>query len=276
MTITTLMDNWVFGQLDMKCEHGFSCLIEHNGHTVLFDTGASGSFLKNAVKLHKDLSKIDALVISHAHYDHTGGCVDLARKIDCNGIPFYTGPRFFNKKYAKDPDGLRYLGPDFSADDLASFGMRHIELSKPVVEIFPGLFLVGEFQRTRSYETPDPRFVIQDGTDESIDSFDDEIMLVAKTSHQIVVITGCSHPGIMNMLDTVSSRFNEPIIALFGGIHLFNATEERREAVMHALSEYNIGMLCLSHCTGEDVVGQMKDRFAFTRMNGAGAVFSFE
>ena len=101
MKITTLSDNNALKMSGCESEHGFSTLIEYNGYTILFDTGKGTLFLENAERLHKDLSKIDTLVISHGHYDHGGGVRTLLENHTYTNLTLYTGKNFFNKKFCR-------------------------------------------------------------------------------------------------------------------------------------------------------------------------------
>jgi len=268
--ITTLIDNYAMPGTDLESEHGFSCFVETNQVRILFDTGKDGAFIRNAEKLGIDLGTIDHLVISHAHYDHGGGVVPLLETFSLPALSLWTGKKFSLAKYADEEDGMRYLGLDFDARYAFGKQVMWHTVCNDTVMIHPGIWLVSGFDRIHPIEQPNPRFVIEEEGVRKIDTFCDEIALVIDTPQGLVLIVGCSHPGILNILDSVRSRFSKPLYALMGGIHLFDASPERRDTVVRDLIERSIPRLGASHCTGDEAANMLSERYPgyFPNMSG--------
>jgi 7,8-dihydropterin-6-yl-methyl-4-(beta-D-ribofuranosyl)aminobenzene 5'-phosphate synthase len=270
--ITTLMDNHPLPNTRLSCEHGFSCFIEVGSLRMLFDTGKSEAFLRNSETLHVDLSKLDDVIISHAHYDHGGGVLSLLKTHSFQGLSMWTGRGFETPKYADESDTLRYLGVDFDAKTINHFGVMWHTVCDDTIMIHPGVWLVSGFSHLQPLEKPNPRFVIDQGQGRMIDDFKDEISLVIDSPKGLILIVGCSHPGILNMLDSVQARFSRPLYALIGGIHLYDASPERREMVVHELIQRNIPKLGVSHCTGDEAAEELEKSCTGFFRNRAGTV----
>lgn len=274
--LTTLVDNHALATSDLKSEHGFSCFIEVGPVRILFDTGMSSLFLQNAEMLGVDLSRISHVVISHAHYDHGGGVLHLLKKFSYQSLSLWTGKGFEYPKYADEAEGMRYLGPDFTTGHLNEHGIMWHTVCSDTVMIHPGIWLVGNFDRIHPIEKANPRFVIERGAHKVVDDFSDEIALVVDTPKGLVLIVGCSHPGILNIVDSVRSRFSKPLYALIGGIHLYDASPERRDAVVKDLCEQSIPKLGVSHCTGDEAGALLAQACPGYFSNMAGTVMTIE
>jgi len=254
LKILTLMEN-TNGTGDTKAEHGLSFLITWDGHTLLFDTGKSSAFLDNAHALCADLTVVEAVVISHGHYDHSGGFRSFCERVHFRGS-LWTGGDFFDRKWSDELPAPRYLGVDFDEAFLTTSSVRHqIILAIPdetvIREILPGVFIVNGFPRTHPEERPNPRFVVDRDGGRIIDDFHDEVCLAIDLPDGIAVILGCSHPGIMNMLDAVRKKFGKPLRAVFGGSHLVEADPVRLAASLDYLLDCKCPLVALGHCTGE-------------------------
>lgn len=247
--ITALMDNQPSGHRALIAEHGLSLYAEYNGRRILFDCGSGAHFLQNAHSLGIDLKNLDAVVLSHSHYDHAAGFRDLIEQ-GLGSETLFTGPHFFEPKYAKN--GIRYtnLSAGFDKIFLERHGIRHREI-RDVAEIFPGVFLICGFPRVFPFEQIPARFVRQTGSGFRADDFADEICMAFAVSGGLAVLVGCSHPGILNMVTHVRHVLDQPIRALFGGTHLMEATESRTEATVQGLQNMGVEVLGLSHCSGE-------------------------
>ena len=247
--ITALMDDKPSENLALRAEHGLSLYVEAAGKKILFDCGASGSTLYNAHRLGIDLNNLDAVVISHSHYDHAAGYRDLIES-GMGSTLLYTGPHFFERKFAKD--GIRYtdLSSGFDTAFLAEHEIRHCEVD-PVMEIFPGIWLVSGFPRTYAFETIPERFVRQTPAGFVKDDFPDEICLVTQADGGLAVLAGCSHPGILNMISHVRDSLKQPVRMVFGGTHLMEADENRVRLTIGELKRMGLEVLGLSHCSGE-------------------------
>ena len=247
--ITALMDNVHSENKAPIAEHGLSYLLEWEGRSILFDCGAGAAPLQNAHRLGRRLGGLDAVVLSHSHYDHAAGYRDLL-EAGLGSRVLYTGPHFFEPKYACG--GVRYtdLSAGFDEGFLAGHGVAH-RVVEGTSEIAPGVFLVGGFARTHPFETIPERFVRQTPDGFVPDDFADEICLALAAGDGLAVLVGCSHPGILNMIETVHAALGRPVRAVFGGTHLAEADDARIEATVQGLRAMGLETLGLGHCSGE-------------------------
>ncbi len=247
--ITALMDNEPSEHRALVHEHGLSYLVEREGCRILFDCGAGPNPWVNAQRLGRSVRNLDAVVLSHSHYDHAAGFRSLV-ELGGGSRLLYTGPCFFEEKFACD--GLRYtdLSAGFSEGFLEEHAICHREVSG-VVEIFPGVHLVGGFPRTHALETIPQRFVRQVGGGFVPDAFEDEICMALEVDGRLAVLVGCSHPGILNMIGHVHQALGKPVYAVFGGTHLKEAESARIDSTISRLQEMGLEILGLSHCSGE-------------------------
>lgn len=249
MTILrTLLENNLSRNRALTAEHGLSFLVETGGKKILFDCGAGKAARKNAEKMHVSLKDVDYVVLSHSHYDHAAGYPDMVS----HGVraPLVTGPYFFEEKYAREGGKYAYLGCGFGPEFLDKKGIAR-QVCEGSLTLFDGCHVVGGFERTYAFEKAPARFVRQTAAGMAEDDFPDEVCLAVETVKGLVVIAGCSHPGILNMLETVKKRLDMPVYAVFGGSHLVEADEERVNATVDRLRDMGISIVGFNHCTGD-------------------------
>ncbi|MFA6784872.1 MAG: MBL fold metallo-hydrolase [Sphaerochaeta sp.] len=247
--ITTLIENTLGEHLGLHTEHGLSFLVETEDSTIIFDSGQSDAFLENATKLHKDLSKVNHVVLSHGHYDHSGGFRSFVETFPASKFTLWTGKGFFEGKYAKFNASYQYLGNDFDETYLLKHHIPHQTVLEKQ-EIAKGVWAVTKFDKVHLQETIHPRFVLHQNGEWIKDDFSDEVLLVLESAKGLIVLVGCAHPGILNMLSTVKRLFNQNIYALLGGTHLVEADEVRVNETIRQFSEERIEVLGISHCSG--------------------------
>ncbi len=244
--LSVLLENRLSHNRALKCAHGLSVLVEHSGRRVLFDTGPDSTFLYNAHRLGVSLSDIDAVVLSHGHYDHASGFMDYM-EAGYSVSELYVGKGFFDRKYSENGNVLSDLSVPWKACDAAGKGCSIIDVAE-TVEIFPDFFILSSFPRIHDEIIPARYVVERDGKIES-DDFSDEIAIAVRTDEGVVLIAGCSHPGIMNMADEAEKRVG-PLKAVVGGVHLVSETEERTERTISYLQSKGVSSLYLCHCSG--------------------------
>lgn len=249
LRITTLVEDREGVRKELRHEHGLSFYIEYQGRTLLFDTGQSGLFLDNADALRINVRKLDHVLLSHGHYDHAGGFRSLCTLT--NSFHLWTGAGFFHAKYDVRQQVPRFLGCDFGPEYIRQHDISHTVIDRAVTEIVPGIHAVSRFPRIHAEEKIPERFALELDGRMKADTFSDEILLVIETGSGLVVLLGCSHPGMCNMLDAVKQYFSLPLFAVLGGAHLVEADDEHLDAVREYLCDASISSLGLCHCTGE-------------------------
>ncbi len=247
--ITTIVENSAGEHKALRNEHGISFHIENGGDPLLFDTGQSDALIHNATRLHLDLGRVRRVVLSHGHYDHTGGLRSLAALN--SDFDLVTGKGFFAEKFGKlGAAACEYLGNDFDAQWLANSGIAHVTVSHPVQQVAPGIHAITDFPRVHLDEVINPRFALRIDGAFVADKFDDEVMLAVDTPRGLVALVGCSHPGIKNMLDATAERLGQPIHAVLGGTHLVEASPDSLALTLAYLDQKGIQVIGASHCTG--------------------------
>lgn len=249
LRITALMDNKPTENKALIAEHGLSLYVEYGSKHILFDCGSGINPQKNAHRLGICLKDLDAVILSHSHYDHAAGFRDLTENHLGSG-QVYTGPYFFEPKYARD--GVRYtdLSAGFDRAFLEAHGIRHQQIDGQQ-EIFPGVFLISGFPRIHDFERIPQRFVRKTDDGFVTDDFGDEICMAIEVDGGLAVLVGCSHPGILNMICRVRDLLGKPIKAVFGGTHLVEADGQRIETTVERLRDMGLEILGLSHCSGD-------------------------
>jgi len=256
LEVTTLIENSKGEHLSLKNEHGISFLIESDGKKILFDTGQSDLFLQNAKLLNKDISNINHVVLSHGHYDHSGGLKYLINKN--NNFNLWLGNGFFNLKYGYQNGAYEFLGNDFDINFLKENKINYNIVNQDIIEIEKDIFIITNFVKSQKDEQINPRFVIKENNTFVADEFLDEVLIAIKTSKGIIAILGCAHPGMRNMLETVKTRLNAPLYAVLGGTHLVEANGDCLKNSLNYLNSGDIELVGVSHCTGFDAMGKMK------------------
>lgn len=248
--ITTLIENSPGEHLALKTEHGISFFIEKDGHKLLFDTGQSGTFIENAEQLQVDLSTLEYVVLSHGHYDHSGGLrhlVDLTTNFE-----LLVGKGFFIEKYGFKNGRYEFLGNNFDEKYLRGKNIAYRFIDQALTQILPGIYIVTNFPRKHADEVINPRFMILEDGEMKPDPFHDEVLVAIDTPKGLIVLLGCSHPGMKNMLDAAVSLIKRPLHAVLGGTHLVEANAVSLTNSLEYLNKNNdaLEFIGVSHCTG--------------------------
>jgi len=261
--ITTLSENTA-SRGNFLAEWGLSILVETEGFTVLFDTGKSVSTAHNADSLAIDLRKINKVVLSHGHYDHTGGLRQALQKMR-KEIEIIAHPDIWQAKYARrDGEPDRYIGIPFQRNELESLGATFSLTAKPV-RINEDIRTTGEIPMVTSFEQGDADLYVKEGTDWRPDEVMDDQALIVDIDPGPVVIVGCAHRGIINTLYHARQLIGrEEIYAVIGGSHLINASEGRLWQTIGALRELGVQRLGLCHCTDLPAASILAQEFGET------------
>ncbi len=254
MKITILVDNTALFDRMFIAEHGFSAYIEVEGKRVLFDTGYSDAVVRNAEKMKIDLLDLDYIILSHGHFDHTGGLIHLLRRFmeaAIEDIPhriprLIAHPRCFLSR-PKSP--LADIGTVLTDDKVHR--LLPLELSAGPVSITPNLFYLGEIERKFPFETslPGPRqIVLPDGSTQE-DRILDDTSLAFQSRDGLVIITGCAHAGICNTVEYARKVCGESRVHdIIGGLHL-RAAGPQLDGTAAYLRELRPSALHACHCT---------------------------
>jgi 7,8-dihydropterin-6-yl-methyl-4-(beta-D-ribofuranosyl)aminobenzene 5'-phosphate synthase len=271
LKITTLVENYVQTGTELG-QWGLSFYIEltdANGEerNILFDTGINkDAFFHNVKSLKKDLSKLDCIVLSHGHYDHTSAIVEAVKA--SGGIPVYAHPYCFYQKIYQNKKGKRINigipdGQDIS--DIEAAGGT-VVLSKDPVEIVPGFWTTGEVPR-RSFEkwrvTPGTkRIQIRDGKEYDDLLLDDLSLWCNVEGFGPYVVTGCAHAGIVNTLLHVKELIgSKEIYGFTGGTHIYDKNEIDLERTLDELATFGLKLMSPCHCTGFQATAKIWQRF---------------
>jgi 7,8-dihydropterin-6-yl-methyl-4-(beta-D-ribofuranosyl)aminobenzene 5'-phosphate synthase len=254
--LTVLVDNHSQSP-DLLTEHGLSILIRGPDLTVLFDAGATGQALKrNAEALSVDLAATDATVVSHGHYDHTGGLAAAVERR--SGLDLYAHPGAFVRRWAEKPgQSLQDVSCPHSLEKLTRAGADFHPVLAPE-RLASWLLLSGPVGGPRW--GPDT-FLVHKGDDMVADGFEDEIFCLIRGDRGWTVLTGCCHRGLKNILRAAKFlAHDEPIVGIVGGVHLRNAPPEELLEVVELLKSHGQPELYACHCTGEDAIHFLQHR----------------
>lgn len=254
--ITTLIENNPGEDPALKNEHGLSFFIEKDDLKILFDTGQSSAFIDNAAHLHVDLSALDFVVLSHGHYDHSGGFSSLV-KITTD-FKLLLGQGFFAEKYGKKDTAYAYLGNNFDQDFLDDHTIAYQFTAGHLTELAPGIYVITGFPQVHRDEVLNKHFMVKREDALYPDSFDDEIMLAIDTAEGLLVLLGCSHPGMKNMLDYAVQLLNRPLYGVLGGTHLVQVSEKTLDLSLAYLHQQSVRMVGVCHCTGQLAIDSLR------------------
>jgi len=270
MRIVTLMENTAVSE-EFQSSHGLSFYIETKNHKILFDMGQDGRFLENGEKLGIHIKDVDLAILSHGHYDHGGG---LEAFLEVNQkAPIHIQKKALGEFYAKDPDQFRYIG------------LSHTWKTNPRVvshtgdyKLDAGLFVFAGVTGRECYSPANDRLLVSMNGHMIQDLFMHEQNLLIKEGEKMVLIAGCAHNGIVNILNKAESFCPSGIHAVLGGMHLMHAyeEEEKQRAFCHEMAEKLKEHDCIyftGHCTSVEAYEMLKQELG-SQMNylSAGSV----
>lgn len=247
--LTVLCENSVAFPHGLMGEHGWAVHLDTGEHRLLLDTGQGLGLLNNSQVLGVDLKRLDGIVISHGHYDHTTGLPDALAAV--GGVDVYLHPDAFIDRYWFKGDQCREIGIRHKQSYLESLGARFKPITE-FTEIFPNIYLTGEVNRVSDFEPPDVSMKLRgdDGSWQQ-DALKDDLSLVLDTEKGLTVVLGCAHAGLINILTHVADKFpGRPFHMVIGGTHLGFADQRQFDATVAALDRFGVERLGASHCTG--------------------------
>jgi len=274
--ITILCENTIGARIG-SAEHGFSAYIETPEANYLFDTGSGQFLVDNALTFGKDLKSVSKIFLSHGHYDHTGGLPEI---LALRGeVEVHAHPDVFLDRIAlptEEDSRPRYVGMPYKKTYLELMGAQ-FALTTEFLEIGEGMFLTGEVPRKTLFEKPDTRLQSKGDGDYTLDLFKDDQSLILDTPQGLVIVFGCAHAGMINIIHhAIEKTRKDRIYSLIGGTHLDFLESEQLESSIEALKALRVSFIGVSHCTGLPAAARLfqvfGDRF---RYGHVGAVFEY-
>ncbi len=273
IAITILVDNQA--KPGLAPEHGLALWIETEGQHILFDTGQGPALPANAQALGIDLGQTDRLVLSHGHYDHTGGIPHVLSKslhahVYCH--PGVVQPRYSRRNGT--PKAIQMPSPAMTALDHVSDKKMH--WTSEALQLSETIGLTGPIPRETSYEDTGGPFFRDRGA-RTADTIDDDLALWIRTKKGLVVCVGCCHAGLINTLNHACRQSGTSRIhAIIGGLHLLNASPQRLEQTLTALTTFAVEKIIPCHCTGSHATDAMEARLGQRVVRGqSGLTFRF-
>jgi 7,8-dihydropterin-6-yl-methyl-4-(beta-D-ribofuranosyl)aminobenzene 5'-phosphate synthase len=263
----TLLSTMLVGSTTGLGEWGFSALIEADGHRVLLDTGAHpDTVLQNARDLRIDLSDVREVILTHNHWDHVSGLITLRKEMmkknpSALSVVHVARGIFYSRPAPEGEDNrMIALRKEYEAT-----GGKFIEHEESA-EIFPGAWLTGPVPRKYPERNWSTTGKVQSPAGLVEDTIPEDQSLVLNTPEGLVVVTGCGHAGIINILTFARQEFpNEPVEAVIGGLHLFPATDEQLDWTADKMKEFKVANLMGAHCTGIEAVFHIRERLGLPR-----------
>ena len=262
MKITIICENTVGRRVGLG-EHGFSAFIETDKGNYLFDTGSGHSVVRNSLELSKDLRTIKKIFLSHGHFDHTGGLPEVLKlkgKIDVHAHPDVFLDRIHLIKENKE-ETRKFVGLPYKKKYLESLGANFI-FNTDFIEVEKGVFLTGEVPRKTPFEKPDPVLFAEIDGKINQDVFSDDQSLILDSEWGLILILGCAHSGMINIINYVTDRTGKDrFYAILGGTHLDFLTPGQLDESVKALKKIKLEKIGVCHCTGMRAAFRLHQEF---------------
>ncbi|MGM0396857.1 MAG: MBL fold metallo-hydrolase [Bacillota bacterium] len=256
MLIKTLLENRSISE-DYETEHGLSLYIETDKRKILFDAGATDIFLRNAEKMGVDLEDVDMMILSHGHYDHGGGIKSFMEKNKKALI-------YIHKEAFRDHGSIKEEGIKDAGIDKSLMDSDRVRLVEEDLYFDKDLVLFSHIKASEMLPRGNDRLLMRKDGDWEKDDFHHEQNLLLKEGEKRVLVVGCSHRGIVNILDQCEKHLDRPLTVALGGFHLYDLEKDNAEdmeflkKVTEKLLE-NGATYYTGHCTGYDQYEKMKE-----------------
>ena len=242
-------------------DHGQSLLIDVDGQRILFDTGAKGHILLNNMDiLGVEAESIDRLVLSHGHYDHTGGLPDLLERRE-RPLEVIAHPVAVEEK-VRGVGKVRYQRVGFPHISEEARSKMSLTLSAEPIQVTEHLFTTGEITEGEEKRNIVSRIQRRIDGEWRTDDLRDDLSMVLRAREGLVLICGCCHAGILNTLAHARTAHGDKVHAVAGGIHMLSSSIDDVDRVIEVLeSEYDSPTLWLNHCTGDNTITLLRTHF---------------
>ncbi len=263
---TVLVENSVFGNAGAVAEHGWSVWLETPSGPFLFDTGQGNTLHRNAAHFGIPLREANAVLISHHHIDHTGGLLGavetLRQQPGRQQVPVHAHPDLFKDSFLENKGERSFIGVPHTRTALETAGSE-FRLETGWREIAPSMFMTGEVPRRTEYEIGDLSMKHYDEQGQIVvDPVRDDQTIVFDTPDGLFIVLGCSHAGLINILNfAVEQTGKSRIHTIMGGTHLGPVTQQQVDETIAALHEFDIARIGVSHCTGQKVAARLAREF---------------
>ena len=249
-------------------EWGYAALVEVDGHRILFDTGARPrTVLENARELGIDLSSVEDVVLSHNHGDHTGGLLTLRRELQKQSplalSRAHVGEDIFTPRLNARGVDANGLLPDKTAYEAT--GARFVQHAR-ATEIFPGVWLTGPVPRVHPEKSYGAGLTLKLASGDVPDTIPEDSSLVIVSESGLIVLSGCGHAGIVNIAEHARSlAAGAPLLAVIGGLHTFDASDETLAWTARQLKGFGVRYLLAGHCTGIEATYRLRQDLGLAR-----------
>lgn len=262
--ITVLIEDTTDEKFGLTCKHGLSLLIEvarrKRRLKVLFDAGPSPRAIEhNLEKLSLRLNDLNAIVISHGHYDHVDGLLDVLNLVE-RPIPVFVHPEAFNLKFAYKLH-LKYIGSKFNRSTIEACGGLLVQSLTPIT-LMDGVVTSGEIPLETGFEKPKGFWKVKDDRFVEDSMVDEQAVAVDLRAKGLVVIVGCAHRGVVNTIRHAQRVMNKKeVYAIIGGFHLLKASDKTISATVDELEEISPEHVYPCHCTGKKALKRLSMAF---------------
>jgi 7,8-dihydropterin-6-yl-methyl-4-(beta-D-ribofuranosyl)aminobenzene 5'-phosphate synthase len=254
MKVKVLLENTKPENSNLCIGHGLSLLIKKDNKSILFDTGGpKGCVIQNASLLKEDLSKIDAVILSHGHNDHTGGLLKFFELND--NAQVYLKKEALNPFYSKKSSNRKFIGTD---DKIAEDYLDRLKFVNTALEIIPDIFIVPKIHKKFSIPSSNRYLLTENENGILNDTFSHELFMIIK-GENLAILSSCTHNGIKNIISTAKDIFpNMPVKTIIGGLHLqagssalLQAQDDEIYDIAEFLMNENVEKVFTGHCTGD-------------------------
>lgn len=256
----------------IRGEYGFAALVEVDGKPFLFDTGSADAVFANAEALGIDLAGVNDVVISHGHFDHTGGLPEFCKMGGPKTV--YGHSNLFTPRYAVGGGFKRPIGAFFKKEDIEALGAKFVA-TDDFMAIHPAVFVTGAIPRMNDFEDVGGSFWVDDIDSGELvpDLLPDDMGMVIDHSQGLIVISGCAHAGIINTISHARLQTGtDRVIAFIGGTHLIAASPDRLTRTVKALKDFAVERVIACHCTGFNAMVRLRNDLGKRLVKGEAAM----